>query len=88
MTESRRKWDAEGMLLLTTLNERVHNLQKLLKESIDTNNDRMDAFQATQNNRKCSTHELRLNLIEGVMKILGVMVVGLIGKAIYSMITI
>lgn len=84
MAESRRKWDAEGMLLLTTLNERVHNLQRLLKENIETNTKRLNAMQDMQNGRKCSVNELRIGLIEGVVKVIGVAVVGLVGKTVYS----
>lgn len=85
--DSRRKWDSEGMLLLTTLNERVHNLKIIVEKSFSINAKKMEDMQMVQSKRDCATHELRIKTLETITKVVGVTLAGLIGRLIYSLIT-
>lgn len=67
---ARRKEDAEKLMLLIRLDERVFSLQA--------------AVTKMEKKLACDIHEGRITLLEGVMKVIGLMVVGLIGKMVYS----
>lgn len=82
MQPFRRKDDTD-LILLTTLDERVTNIQKLIGTNLENQNNRLNTLEGYHITLPCETHNLRLKYIERIMLAVVIATISLMLRAVF-----